>query len=73
MFDCTRSKPNQVSVPAGLTLAIGFSFCFKCQPGSSLVLRRPIEITAFIRHVDYFRDGNELADCRGVFRLRCSM
>ena len=48
MFDCTRSKPNQVSVPAGLTLAIGFSFCFKCQPGSSLVLRRPIEITALI-------------------------
>jgi hypothetical protein len=26
-----------------------FSFCFHCQVGSSLLLHRPIETTAFIR------------------------
>jgi hypothetical protein len=50
LFGCTRSKPSQGSVPAGLTLMSDFSFCFQCQADSSLVLRRPIEITAFIRH-----------------------
>ena len=39
------------SVPAGLSLASDFAFCFQCQPGSSLVLPRPIEITALIRHL----------------------
>src|SRR5271156_4834972 len=48
LFDCTRSKPIQSSLPAGLTLASDFGFCFQCQAGSSLVLRRPIEITALI-------------------------
>jgi hypothetical protein len=48
-FGCTRSKPSQRSVPPGLTLASGVSFCFQCQAGFSSVLRRPIEFTAFIR------------------------
>jgi hypothetical protein len=47
LFGGTRSNPDQGSVPAGLTLGCDFSFCFQCQVGSSLVLRRPIEITAF--------------------------
>jgi hypothetical protein len=50
MFGCTRSIPSQSSVPAGLTLASGSGFCFQCQVGSSLVLRRPIEITRPIVH-----------------------
>jgi len=33
------------SVPAGLTLASDSSFCFQCNVGSILVLRRPIETT----------------------------
>jgi hypothetical protein len=41
----TRPKVSQGSVPAGLTLASGFDFCFQCQGDSSLVLRRPIETT----------------------------
>src|SRR3984885_4645228 len=45
-FGCARLKPSQASVPAGLTLASDFSFCFQCQAGSNLVLRRPIETTA---------------------------
>jgi hypothetical protein len=49
MFGCTRSIPSQSSVPAGLALASDSGFCFQCQAGSSLVLCRPIEITAFIR------------------------
>src|SRR5277367_1431118 len=49
LFGCTRSKPSQCSDPAGLTLASDFGFCFQCQAGSSLVLRRPIETTGFIR------------------------
>jgi hypothetical protein len=49
LFDFTWSKPNQGSVPAGLTLAGDFGFCFQCQVASSFVLRRPIEITALIR------------------------
>ena len=52
LFGCTWSKPKQGSVPTGLTLASDFSLCFQWQVGSSLVLRRPIEITAFIRHLD---------------------
>jgi hypothetical protein len=40
---CTRSKPSQGSVPDGLAPASDFSFCFQCQVGSSLMLRRPIE------------------------------
>ncbi len=50
---CTRSKPSQGSVPAGLALASDFSFCFQCKVGSSLVLRRPIETTAVIVQVDF--------------------
>jgi hypothetical protein len=46
LLGSTRSNPSQSSVPAGLTLASDFSFCFQCQAGSSLVLRRPIETTA---------------------------
>jgi hypothetical protein len=57
LFGCTRSKPSQCSVPASLTLASDFGFCFQCQALSSLVLRRPIEITRLIRHDDmgFFR------------------
>jgi hypothetical protein len=50
LFGFTGTKPSQGNVPVGLTLASDFGFCFQCQPGFSLVLRRPIEITAFIRH-----------------------
>jgi hypothetical protein len=46
----TWTKPSQGSVPAGLALASDFGFCFQCQSGSSLVLRRPIETTAVIGH-----------------------
>ena len=45
LFSRARSKPSQGSVPAGLTLASNFSFCFQCQVDSSVVLRRPIEST----------------------------
>jgi hypothetical protein len=51
LFGCARLKPRQGSVPARLTLASYFSFCFQCQAGSSLVLRRPIETTVLIRHL----------------------
>jgi hypothetical protein len=50
LFGCTRSKPSQGRVPAALTLANDFGFSFHCKVGSSLVLRRPIETTAFTRH-----------------------
>jgi hypothetical protein len=50
MFGCTRPKPSQNSVPAGLTLASYFDFCFQCRQSFSLVLRRPIEITRLIGH-----------------------
>jgi|SRR5271156_46069 hypothetical protein len=49
LFGCTRSKPSQGSVQAGLALASDFSFCFQCQAGSSLVLRAPVEPAASIR------------------------
>ena len=45
LFGCTRPKSCQGSVPAGLTLLGDFGFCFQCKGASSLVLRRPIEIT----------------------------
>jgi hypothetical protein len=48
LFGRTQSKPSQSSVWAGLALASDFGFCFQCRAGSSFVLRRPIEITAFI-------------------------
>jgi DNA-binding winged helix-turn-helix (wHTH) protein/tetratricopeptide (TPR) repeat protein len=51
LFGCTRSKPSQCSVPASLTLASDFGFCFQCQALSSLVLRRPIEITTYYSNV----------------------
>jgi hypothetical protein len=46
LFGCARLRPNPGSVPAGLTLTSDLGFCFQCQAGSSLVLRRPIEITS---------------------------
>jgi hypothetical protein len=46
-------------VPAGLTLTSNFGFYFQCQVGSSLVLRRPIETTAFIRQVTDELYGSE--------------
>jgi len=49
LFSATGPKPNQDTIPAGVTLAGDFGFCFQCQVGSSLVLHRPIEITALIR------------------------
>src|SRR5271163_2075841 len=45
LFSATGPKPNQDTIPAGVTLAGDFGFCFQCQVGSSLVLHRPIEIT----------------------------
>ena len=53
VLGCTRSKPSQGSVPDGLALASDFSFCFHCEVDWSLVLRRPIEITAVIGHVEF--------------------
>ena len=50
LFAFTWTKPSQGSIPAGLIPVSDFGFCFQCQPGSSVVLRPPIEITAFIRH-----------------------
>jgi len=47
----TRSKPSQGSVPAGLTLTRDFSFCFQCQAGSTLVLRRPSEPARVTGHL----------------------
>ena len=44
-------KPIPSSVPAGLVLISDFGFCYQCQAGSSLVLRRPIEITALTGEV----------------------
>src|SRR5271156_1642058 len=52
LFSATGPKPNQDTIPAGVTLAGGFGFCFQCQVGSSLVLHRPIEITRLIRHLE---------------------
>src|SRR5271168_3389714 len=49
LFGCTRPKPSQGSVPAGLSLASKFAFCFQCEESLSLVLHRPIETTALIR------------------------
>ena len=48
LFAFTWTKPSQGSIRAGLTLVSDFGFCFQCQPGSSVVLRRPIEITRVI-------------------------
>jgi|HubBroStandDraft_2_1064218.scaffolds.fasta_scaffold10562_2 hypothetical protein len=45
LFRCTRPKPRQGSVLAGLTFASDFGFRFQHNVGSSLVLRRPIETT----------------------------
>jgi hypothetical protein len=57
MFGCTQSTPSQSSVPAGLTLASDSGFCFQCQAGSSLVLRRPIEITRVTGQAAYWYGG----------------
>jgi hypothetical protein len=45
LFGGARPEPSQGSVPAGLALASDFSYCFQYKVGSSVVLRRPIEIT----------------------------
>jgi hypothetical protein len=50
-FGCTRPKPSQGSVPSDPTPASDFGSCFQCQAGSSLVLRRSIEITPFCGRV----------------------
>src|SRR5271156_2533181 len=52
LFGGSGPKPSQGSVPAGPIQACDFGFCFQCQVGSSVVLRRPIEITALIGHVN---------------------
>jgi hypothetical protein len=46
LFGCTRSKPSQGSVPAGLARASDFGSCLQYKVASSLVLLRPIETTA---------------------------
>ena len=59
-FSATGPKPNQDTIPAGVTLAGDFGFCFQCQVGSSLVLRRSIEITKAIginRHLEGWLAG----------------
>jgi hypothetical protein len=55
LFGGTGPKPSQASVLAGLTLAGDFGFSFQCQVGSSLVLRRPIEITRVTGHLVFGR------------------
>jgi hypothetical protein len=52
LFGCTRPKPYQGSVLAALARASDVSFCFQYKGGSSLVLRRPIEITRLTRQVN---------------------
>src|SRR5580704_774098 len=52
LFGCTGPKPGQDSVPTGLTVAGDFGFCFQCEMGSSLALRRPIETAALTRKVN---------------------
>jgi len=51
VFGFTRPRPSQGSVPAGLTVTSKFGFCFQCQVGSSLVLRRPIKTTRATGHL----------------------
>jgi hypothetical protein len=67
LFGGTWPKPCQGSVPAALALASDFSFCFQYKGGPSLVLRRPIEITALTGKVDFpsfrLRDKSGLHDC----------
>jgi hypothetical protein len=53
-------KPSQGSVPAGLALALDFSFCFQCRVGSSLVLRRPIKTTRVTGHVQLHRSRHRV-------------
>jgi hypothetical protein len=53
LFGYTRSKCSQGNVSAGLIPASDFSFCFRCEAGSSLVLRRPIETAALIGKVKF--------------------
>jgi hypothetical protein len=53
---CARLKLSQGSVPAGLTLTSDLGFCLQCQAGSSLVLRRPIEIAAQTGHMGFNTD-----------------
>jgi hypothetical protein len=51
LFGGARPEPSQGSVPAGLALASDFSYCFQYKVGSSVVLRRPIEITRVTGHL----------------------
>jgi hypothetical protein len=46
LFSSARLKRSQGSVPTRLTLISDLGSCFQCQAGSSLLLRRPIEITS---------------------------
>src|ERR1700677_1978021 len=48
LLGSARFKPSQGSVPAGPTLTSDLGVCFQCRTGSSLVLRRPIEITCLV-------------------------
>ena len=53
LFGGAGPEPSQDRVPDGLTLAGDFGFCFQCQAGFTLVLRRPIEITRVTGHLPY--------------------
>jgi hypothetical protein len=53
LFGGARPEPSQGSVPAGLALASDFSYCFQYKVGSSVVLRRPIEIAAPTVQVEF--------------------
>jgi len=57
-----KTQPGQHFGWSGLVS--DFGFCFQCVVGSSLVLRRPIETTALIVHVD--SSDFRLRDISGV-------
>jgi|HubBroStandDraft_1064217.scaffolds.fasta_scaffold03500_2 hypothetical protein len=64
LFGCSWLKPSQASVSVGLALAADFGFCFQCKGGSSLVLRRPIEIAALIRSYRLIPCENQMNSIR---------
>ena len=55
-----QSEPRQGSVPFHLTFANDLQLLMPVQVGFHLVLRRPIETTRLIGHLDYFRGARQL-------------
>ena len=66
LFGCARLKPSQGSVPFALNLTSDLGICFQCQAGSSLVLRRPLEITALIGNWPTTRHAPPLTPLRAL-------